>query len=290
MQELPGIDRPRLHALPQIGDRMTFLYLERCVINRQDNAITATDDNGTIHIPASGISVLLLGPGTSVTHRAMELIGDSGVSAVWTGGTRRPVLCLRTSADPALQPPDASGRAGVQHPLPSRRCARDVPDALPGRGRQSPYHAAAPRPGALRVRDWEVTAEYSALIAAAEPLQQEISTLTGLTDEMLLQEGIPLEKALPRLLEFIGNDSLLIHNAQFDLSFLREAARQLSISPFYSDVIDTCALSRKKMLKVANYRLSTLAAHFELEQPVEHRALPDCYTAHAVYCCLMQSE
>ena len=28
-EKLPGIDRPHLQALPQIGDRMTFLYLEQ---------------------------------------------------------------------------------------------------------------------------------------------------------------------------------------------------------------------------------------------------------------------
>ena len=38
-----------------------------------------------VQIPAAGISVLLLGPGTRVTHRAMELMGDTGVGAVWVG-------------------------------------------------------------------------------------------------------------------------------------------------------------------------------------------------------------
>ncbi|MBU5434218.1 type I-E CRISPR-associated endonuclease Cas1e [Pseudoflavonifractor sp. MSJ-37] len=85
MAEIPGMIRPELQALPQIGDRMTFLYLERCVLNRQDSAITVTDDQGTVFVPAAAISVLLLGPGTKVTHRAMELIGDAGVSALWVG-------------------------------------------------------------------------------------------------------------------------------------------------------------------------------------------------------------
>ena len=31
------------------------------------------------------ISVLMLGPGTDITHRAMELIGDTGTSVVWVG-------------------------------------------------------------------------------------------------------------------------------------------------------------------------------------------------------------
>lgn len=84
MKELPGMARPEVQALPQISDRMTFLYLERCQLNRQDGGITVTDEQGTVHIPAA-ISVLLLGPGTTVTHRAMELIGDAGVSVAWVG-------------------------------------------------------------------------------------------------------------------------------------------------------------------------------------------------------------
>ncbi len=85
MNEIPGMIRPELQALPRIADRMTFLYLEHCQINRDDGAITARDEKGVIYIPAASISVLMLGPGTSVTHRAMELIGDAGVSVIWVG-------------------------------------------------------------------------------------------------------------------------------------------------------------------------------------------------------------
>lgn len=85
MKDIPGMIRPELQDLPQIKDRMTFLYLERCQLNRQDSAITVLDEEGIIHIPAAAISVLLLGPGTTVTHRAMELIGDAGVSIIWVG-------------------------------------------------------------------------------------------------------------------------------------------------------------------------------------------------------------
>ena len=85
MSEIPGMIKPELQSLPQISDRMTFIYLEHCKLNRIDSAITVADDKGIIHIPAASISVLLLGPGTSVTHRAMELIGDAGVSIVWVG-------------------------------------------------------------------------------------------------------------------------------------------------------------------------------------------------------------
>jgi len=55
------------------------------VINRQDGAITVTDVRGTVHVPAASLSVLMLGPGTKITHRAMELIADTGVTVIWVG-------------------------------------------------------------------------------------------------------------------------------------------------------------------------------------------------------------
>lgn len=81
----PEMIRPELYALPQIRDRITFIYLEHCQINRENSAITVIDERGKVYIPAASISVLLLGPGTTVTHRAMELIGDAGVCIVWVG-------------------------------------------------------------------------------------------------------------------------------------------------------------------------------------------------------------
>lgn len=85
MSEMPGMAKPGLQALPQIEDRITFLYLECCQINRDESAISICEERGVTNIPAAAISVLLLGPGTNVTHRAMELIGDAGVSVMWVG-------------------------------------------------------------------------------------------------------------------------------------------------------------------------------------------------------------
>lgn len=77
--------KPSLPSLPIIRDRLSFLYIERCVINRQDGAITVTDARGTVHVPAASLSVLMLGPGSKISHRAMELIGDAGTTAIWVG-------------------------------------------------------------------------------------------------------------------------------------------------------------------------------------------------------------
>ena len=84
-KEISGAEKANLQELPQIKERISFLYIEHCLINRQDSAISIIDERGTVNMPAASLSVLLLGPGTSVTHRAMELIGDAGASVIWIG-------------------------------------------------------------------------------------------------------------------------------------------------------------------------------------------------------------
>ncbi len=85
MKKAIGARKAELQELPQIKERISFLYLERCLINRQDSSISITDERGTVQVPSASLGVLLLGPGTTLTHRAMELIGDSGTSVLWVG-------------------------------------------------------------------------------------------------------------------------------------------------------------------------------------------------------------
>lgn len=75
----------KAQELVRVADRISFLYLEHCIINRDSNAITATDERGTVHVPAASVGVLLLGPGTRITHQAVALLSDSGSTTVWVG-------------------------------------------------------------------------------------------------------------------------------------------------------------------------------------------------------------
>lgn len=85
MSDIPGARKPEVRELVRVKDRTSFLYLERCVIHRAANAITATDDLGTIHVPAATIAVLMLGPGIDISHHAVMLLGECGVTVVWVG-------------------------------------------------------------------------------------------------------------------------------------------------------------------------------------------------------------
>ncbi|MFJ6211856.1 type I-E CRISPR-associated endonuclease Cas1e [Streptomyces sp. NPDC092296] len=71
--------------LTRVADRLSFVYLERCTVHRDANAITAEDAEGTTHIPSATIGTLLLGPGTRITHQAMSVLGECGAGVVWVG-------------------------------------------------------------------------------------------------------------------------------------------------------------------------------------------------------------
>lgn len=85
MGDIPGVRPPEISELVRAQDRLTFIYLEHSVISRESNAITATDERGTVHIPAASLGALLLGPGTTVTQQAMVLMAESGSTVVWVG-------------------------------------------------------------------------------------------------------------------------------------------------------------------------------------------------------------
>lgn len=85
MNKISGAKKAELTELPKISDRVSFIYVERAKINRVDSAITILDYRGIVRLPAAMIGVLLLGPGTDISHRAIELIGDTGTTVIWVG-------------------------------------------------------------------------------------------------------------------------------------------------------------------------------------------------------------
>jgi CRISPR-associated protein Cas1 len=85
MKPIPGTPPPPLYELVRSEDRISFIYVERCIVNRDSNAITATDERGTVHIPAASLGALIIGPGATVSHQAMLLLAESGSTAVWVG-------------------------------------------------------------------------------------------------------------------------------------------------------------------------------------------------------------
>jgi CRISPR-associated protein Cas1 len=73
------------HALPRVSDSWSFLYVEHARIDQHDKAVALWDASGMVPVPCASLEVLMLGPGTAVTHEAMKTLTSHGCTVVWTG-------------------------------------------------------------------------------------------------------------------------------------------------------------------------------------------------------------
>ena len=140
----------------------------------------------------------------------------------------------------------------------------------------SPVECGITEIGAVKVRGGEVVGEFQTLVNPGGPIPAFISVLTGITDAMVA--GAPrIEAALPAFLEFATGSVLVAHNAGFDISFLKAAARRTEHEwPGYP-VLDTVQLARQLVHRdeVPNHRLASLARLFKATTTPDHRALHD---------------
>jgi len=74
-----------LHELPKLRDSLSYLYIEHAVIERRDNGLLVLQETGRTPVPVANLCVLLLGPGTSMTHAAISVCAENGCSIVWCG-------------------------------------------------------------------------------------------------------------------------------------------------------------------------------------------------------------
>ncbi|NLI17874.1 MAG: type I-E CRISPR-associated endonuclease Cas1 [Actinomycetales bacterium] len=71
--------------LHRVQDRVSTIYVERCHVDRDENAVVFVNRERTVRLPAALIGAVLIGPGTRVTHAAVSLLADSGSSVCWVG-------------------------------------------------------------------------------------------------------------------------------------------------------------------------------------------------------------
>lgn len=96
-----------LRQLPRFDDSMSYVYVEHARIEQNEKAVAIIDPGGKTPVPAAALAVLMLGPGTSITHAAVKALADNNCTVAWvgedglrfyaagTGGTRRTVALVR---------------------------------------------------------------------------------------------------------------------------------------------------------------------------------------------------
>jgi DNA polymerase-3 subunit epsilon len=106
----------------------------------------------------------------------------------------------------------------------------------------------------------------------------------GLSNDFLGDKPV-FSEVVARFLEFIGEDTLVIHNAEFDLKFINWELGQLGFTPLPgARAVDTLMLARQRYPGAAN-SLDALCKRFEIDNSARsyHGALLDCELLAEVY-------
>lgn len=74
-----------LHELPKFRDGWSYLYVEHCKVDQDDKAIALHDEDGKTPVPCAALALLMLGPGTRITHAAIRVLAECGCLVVWCG-------------------------------------------------------------------------------------------------------------------------------------------------------------------------------------------------------------
>jgi CRISP-associated protein Cas1 len=74
-----------LHQLPKVRDSLSYLYLEHGRVDRYQKSIAFHNADGMMPIPAASLAVLMLGPGTDITHAAVAALADNNCLVAWCG-------------------------------------------------------------------------------------------------------------------------------------------------------------------------------------------------------------
>ena len=140
---------------------------------------------------------------------------------------------------------------------------------------------------AIRVRNKKIVENFSSLVKPSFEIDEFITDLTGITNEMLTDAPAP-EIVLPLLRDFIGTDPVVGHNVSFDVNFLYDGFNSILGIPFQNDFIDTRRISRKALPDLEHHRLIDIAKALEIVPKAQHRSLADSETALSCFLSLRE--
>jgi DNA polymerase-3 subunit alpha (Gram-positive type) len=96
---------------------------------------------------------------------------------------------------------------------------------------------------------------------------------TNITNEMLIN-ALPIEKAIDKIIDFIGDRVIVAHNADFDFNFINDNLIRLGRRPLDNICLDTLNLARETVKDRKYYRLGVIANYFgvDYDDNIAHRA------------------
>ena len=136
---------------------------------------------------------------------------------------------------------------------------------------------------AVKVSGGEVVDEFSTLVNPGRPIPYYVSTIHGITDDMV-EDSPYFEEALSSFLDFAEEEVLVGHNIHsFDMKFLYRDAQRFWGKTIDNDYVDTLSIARCFLPELAHHRLGDLADYYGISYAGAHRALNDCRINQQVF-------
>lgn len=118
-------------------------------------------------------------------------------------------------------------------------------------------------------------ARLSLLIKYNKKLPEEIIKLTGITEEMLINNGVSLNEAMISFKNFISDYDLVGFNVNFDIKFINKALISINQNKLKNKTYDLMRLIKKEKMFLSDYKLSTCLREYGLPCTIPHRAVQD---------------
>ncbi|MBE0068056.1 PolC-type DNA polymerase III [Thermoanaerobacterium thermosaccharolyticum] len=135
--------------------------------------------------------------------------------------------------------------------------------------------------GAVKIKDCQIVDTFETFVNPQIHISNFITKLTGITDDMVKRYP-SIDEVLPKFLEFIKGSTLVAHNANFDVTFIKTKAKNLGIE-VDNPVLDTLELSRHMYENLKNYKLDTVAQHLGVSLENHHRAVDDARATAEIF-------
>lgn len=118
------------------------------------------------------------------------------------------------------------------------------------------------------------TKEYTCFVKQEKELTQKIKKLTGIS-QIEIENGKEEKIAISELLEFIGKESILGYNVDFDISFINEALKRQKKTKIENKIYDVMKYAKDEKASLKNYKLETVLKEYGINEKVPHRAMKD---------------
>jgi DNA polymerase-3 subunit epsilon len=119
----------------------------------------------------------------------------------------------------------------------------------------------------------KITGEFVTLVNPERNIPYFITSLTGITNEMV-EDAPRFYEIAKQIVELTEGRTFVAHNARFDYSFIREEFKSLGFN-YKRSLLDTVALSRKLLPGHKSYSLGNICKDLRISINGRHRAAGD---------------